>query len=159
MRVLSFDQPSTALFKVPATALLNCKTAASLYHSIRGRKLTGVQLVSLHLFLHKPLGDADSTDTAFGPYISTLPRDFSAHSLYWVVKRDLKREDPWEQHVLDTLPPEVRRKLVALRQRFWDDWRVVSRTMVRSADLYPSGRITLHRSKFLQPSPCLLERT
>lgn len=138
-------QPSTTLFKVPSTALLNPKTAASLYPQLRRQKLSGVQLVSLHLFLHKPSGNDDSTDPSFGPYISTLPRDFSSHPLQWMVKRDIQLEDPWEFFMLETLPPGVKRKLDTLHQRFWEDWRAVSHVVVWSTFLYTGGRVTFHR--------------
>ncbi|KAI0721711.1 SET domain-containing protein [Cerioporus squamosus] len=122
-------QPSTTLFKVPATALMNKKSVAKLYPQHRGRRLSGVQLVSLHLLLHKPIGDEYSRDPAFGPYISTLPRDFSSHPLTWVVKRDTKKEDAWERVALSLLPPSTLRKLSVLHDRFRADWQILRRVL------------------------------
>ena len=124
-------QRGTTLFKVPSTALMNRTTVSKLYPGLRKRKLSGIQLVSLHLLLHKPSGDNDSLDPVFGPYISTLPRDFSSHPLTWMVKRTLKREDDWERRTLEYLPSSVIGKLTALYKRFWDDWEVISGVLVR----------------------------
>ncbi len=125
-------QRSTTLFKVPSTALMNKKTVAKLYAQLRGRRLSGVLLVSLHLLLHKPLGDEDSQDPVFGPYISTLPRDFSSHPLSWLVKRDTKEEDAWERVALSLLPPSTLRKLSVLHDRFRADWQILRRVLVRA---------------------------
>ncbi|KAH9946169.1 SET domain-containing protein [Epithele typhae] len=124
--------PSTELFKIPATALLNKKTVSALYPDLRKSKLSAIQIVSLHLFLHRPSGEDDSADPRFGPYISTLPRDFSSHPLSWLVSCDVGRSDPWEAQLLGMLPPAVSRQLKALRDRFWEDWRTVASTMVRA---------------------------
>ena len=129
---LSAIQQSTVLFKVPAAALMNKKTIAKLYPQLRGRRLSGVQLVSLHLYLHKPHGEEDSRDPVFGPYISTLPRDFSSHPLTWLVKRDAREADTWENTVLSLLPLSAFRKLSALRDRFRTDWKTVGRVLVRT---------------------------
>ena len=131
MLCIFFVQRGTTLFKVPTSALMNRTTVSKLYYGLRKRSLSGIQLVSLHLLLHKPSGDNHSLDPVFGPYISTLPRDFSSHPLTWMVKRTLKREDDWERRTLEYLPSSVIRKLTALHKRFWDDWEVVSGVLVR----------------------------
>ncbi|KAI0807377.1 SET domain-containing protein [Fomes fomentarius] len=122
--------PSTALFKVPATALITKETLLKLYPQLRGQTISGVQLVSLHLWLHRPVGDADSLDPTFGPYISTLPRESSSHPLSWMVRRRMGREDDWEDQILKALPPGTHRRLHALHDRFWTDWASVSRTLI-----------------------------
>ncbi|TFK92414.1 SET domain-containing protein [Polyporus arcularius HHB13444] len=130
---------STTLFKVPSTALMNKKTVAKLYAQLRGRRLSGVLLVSLHLLLHKPLGDEDSQDPVFGPYISTLPRDFSSHPLSWLVKRDTQEEDAWERVALSLLPPSTLRKLSVLHDRFRADWQILRRVLEEDASVVASS--------------------
>ncbi|PIL23928.1 hypothetical protein GSI_13679 [Ganoderma sinense ZZ0214-1] len=115
--------PGTTLFKVPSTALMNRTTLAKLYPRLR--KLSATQLISLHLLLHKPSGDDDSLDPAFGPYISTLPREFSSHPLTWMVKQKLRQETEWERGTLVLLPPGSARKCAELHTRFWKDWKAL----------------------------------
>ncbi|KAI0748057.1 SET domain-containing protein [Daedaleopsis nitida] len=136
--------PSTTLFKIPATALMNRATIIKLYPQLRGQAMSGVQLVSLHLFLHRPVDNADSQDPTFGPYISTLPRDFSAHPLTWMVKRKLNQYDTWDEQILDLLPPSTSRKLSAIHDRFWADWRAIVRILTEHPTIVAqSSRINL----------------
>ena len=107
------------------------KTLAKLYPQFRAKSISGVQLVSLHLLLHRPVGDADCQDKRFGPYISTLPREFSAHPLTWMVKRKLEVQDTLEGLLLGLLPPSTFRRLSALYDRFWTDWSAILHILVR----------------------------
>lgn len=128
--LLRLLQRGTTLFKVPSTALMNRTTVAKLYPHLLKRKLSATQLISLHLLLHKPSGDDDSLDPSFGPYISTLPREFSSHPLTWMVKQKLKQESDWERQSL-LLPPGSARKCAELHKRFWKDWEALSLVLVR----------------------------
>ena len=118
-------QRGTTLFKVPSTALMNRTTVAKLYPQLHKRKLSATQLISLHLFLHKPSGDDDASDPAFGPDISTLPREFSSHPLTWMVKQKLRQETDWERQTLVLLPPGSARRCAELHARFWRDWETL----------------------------------
>lgn len=111
---------------------MNKKTIVRLYPQLRGPRLSSVQLVSLHLLLHKPVGEEDSRDPVFGPYISTLPRNFSSHPLTWMVKRDTEEDDAWERAALRILPPSILLKLSVLYGRFRTDWRAVAQVLVRA---------------------------
>lgn len=132
---LKLLQRGTTLFKVPSTALMNRVTVAKLYPHLHKRKLSAIQLISLHLLLHKPSGDDDSSDPAFGPYISTLPRGFSSHPLTWMVKQKLKQESDWERRSLILLPPSSARKCAELHKRFWKDCETLSSALVRHSIL------------------------
>ncbi|TBU50703.1 SET domain-containing protein [Dichomitus squalens] len=132
----------TTLFKVPSTALMNRTTVAKLYPRLRERRLSGIHLVTLHLLLHRPPGDDDSSDPVFGPYISTLPRDFSSHPLHWMVKQELKQEDVWERRTFVHLPPSAAEKLYALQKRFWNDWKIVSSVLAEDQAKLPQSSRT-----------------
>ncbi|KAJ7273695.1 hypothetical protein B0H12DRAFT_1090656 [Mycena haematopus] len=102
--------PSTPLFTIPARALVNCRTLAPHYPA----GLDAIQLISLHLCLYRPLHASHSPDPLFGPYISTLPREFDSHPLTGhVQQQDLK------------LPPSVATALAHLHARYLHDWRTV----------------------------------
>ncbi|KZT11365.1 SET domain-containing protein [Laetiporus sulphureus 93-53] len=118
--------PSTTLFTIPAKALINVDTLGPMYiSSRRGQMLTATQLISLHLFLHKPREDEDSLDPAFGPYISTMPRNFDSHPLSWLVKSKQSQPQMPETLLLETLPPSVTAALTSLYNRFELDQRAV----------------------------------
>ncbi|EIW60445.1 SET domain-containing protein [Trametes versicolor FP-101664 SS1] len=150
--------PSSTLFEIPRTALINVKTVLARYPHIKEGRLTGTQLVSLYLLLHKPSGDADSLDRTFGPYISTLPRDFSSHPLTWLVNRKLKKEDPCESYFLDQVPPSTWESIVKLNKRFWKDWDAVAKFMKEdSAIVASSSRPALKTAKALDSNDTLLD--
>ncbi|RPD66070.1 SET domain-containing protein [Lentinus tigrinus ALCF2SS1-7] len=142
--------PSTTLFKVPSTALMNKTTIAKLYPQLRERRLSGVQLVSMHIFLHKPPKEEESRDPVFGSYISTLPRDFSSHPLTWLVKRDIKEGDAWERAALSVLPPSTVQKLSVLQERFLADWQAVGYVLEDSTIIATSSRTDI--SPAISPS-------
>ncbi|KAI8998695.1 SET domain-containing protein [Trametes punicea] len=121
--------PSSILFQVPSSALINVKTLLPLYPQVKEGRLSGVQLVSFHLLLHKPSGKGDSLDSCFGPYVSTLPRDFSSHPLTWSINRKLGKEDPWSNYFLDHVPPSTRKMVRMLSERFWADWEAIVAVM------------------------------
>lgn len=126
--------PSTPLFKVPAKAMINIHTLVGLYPKARP-KLTATQIMSLHLFLHRP-GSSNclSKDNIFGPYISILPSDFDAHPLAWLIRpRDplAKREDLEIGHdLLEHIPKGVLDSLEKVADRFREDWGRVSQYLV-----------------------------
>ncbi|KAH7930793.1 SET domain-containing protein [Leucogyrophana mollusca] len=122
--------PSTPLFTIPATALMNIKTLKTTYFT-RGspESLTAIQLMSLHLSLYRPQGEEDSPDPLFGPYISTLPRDFDSHPLTWLVKRIQNMAPRGDVNLLQCLPPCVHDALQKLHTRFQEDWAAVTQFM------------------------------
>ncbi|KAK7014878.1 hypothetical protein R3P38DRAFT_2998161, partial [Favolaschia claudopus] len=103
--------PSTPLFTIPACNLVNCRTLRGHYPA----GLTAIQLISLHLCLHR----FSTTSTAtypFGSYICTLPREFDTHPLTSrVQQRDLN------------YPPSIAIALDHLHARYLDDLRLVRR--------------------------------
>ncbi|KAF8212255.1 hypothetical protein K438DRAFT_1806241 [Mycena galopus ATCC 62051] len=103
--------PSTVLFTIPAAGLVTCRSLGPHYPV----GLDAVQLISLHLCLYRPFNSSYSPDPLFGPYISTLPREFDSHPLTCHVQQtDLK------------LPPSVAKALTHLHDaRYLRDWRTV----------------------------------
>ncbi|KAJ7774643.1 hypothetical protein DFH07DRAFT_952355 [Mycena maculata] len=100
--------PSTPLFTIPARALLNSRSLSPHYPP----GLNAVQLISLHLCLYR---HSPSLDPLFGPYLSTLPREFDTHPL----TSQLRGADPEE------LPPSVANALQRLHERYLRDWTAV----------------------------------
>jgi len=112
------------LFVVPSSALVNVETILSLYPG--GKLLNAHQLISLHLYLHKPLDDTkESTDDLFGPFISILPREFDSHPLTWVVQERLGGDNESGSFFLAMLPHSTRSILNALAERFERDSNAV----------------------------------
>jgi hypothetical protein len=126
---------SEPLFTVPATALINVETLAMNYPD-HGSP-TATQLISLHLFLFRPEDEHDSADPLFGPFISIFPRmqEFDSHPLTWLVRRATNTGSPSQSALLDLLPPHVSSSLVALKDRFFEDWNAVLRYMVIQTQL------------------------
>lgn len=120
---------------------MNKTTLKRLYPSnVRVDKaLTAVQLISMYLFIWRPRADEDSADPFFGPYISTLPRDFDSHPLTWLVLSKLNKANDLRISLLDSLPPSVLATLHRLHTRFWDDWYQVQTFLV--SILYISSTI------------------
>ncbi|OSX65230.1 hypothetical protein POSPLADRAFT_1134102, partial [Postia placenta MAD-698-R-SB12] len=120
--------PSATLFTVPGKALINTRTLAAIYPGGSLKNLTAVQQISMHLLLHRPAGDADSADPAFGPYISTMPRDFDSHPLTWLRRlENATQMDPLrtEETLLKCMSPSTRSALQLLWSRFQEDWNMV----------------------------------
>jgi hypothetical protein len=92
-------------------------------------KLSAVQMISWHLFLHRPKGEDDSQDPLFGPYITMLPREFDSHPLTWTIMRKAS-EGELHASLLDLLPPSIQGSLTQLQDRFWQDWKAVSSCLV-----------------------------
>ena len=107
---------------VPPSALANVKTLAPLYPG--SKRLSAHQLISLHLYLHKPLDSTkESPDSLFGPFISILPREFDSHPLTWVIQQNMGGDT--ESPFLALLPRSTRSILNALAERFQRDSDVV----------------------------------
>ncbi|KAI9064369.1 SET domain-containing protein [Trametes sanguinea] len=137
--------PSATLFEVPSSALMNVETLLPLYPQIKEGRLSSHQLVSLHLLLHRPSRGDDSMDSHFGPYISTLPRDFSSHPLTWLINHKHGNDDPWTGYLLKNLPPSTRMTLHKSYETFQKDWEAVVRVLGESpAILSLSSRRTLN---------------
>ncbi|KAF6765189.1 hypothetical protein DFP72DRAFT_335316, partial [Ephemerocybe angulata] len=114
--------PSAPLFTIPAGALLNAITLAPHYPKAKP-KLSSVQVISLHLFLHRPV-NGKSSDPLFGPYIAVLPAEFDTHPLTWRRKQRQAVPPPglW---LLDKLPRFVQRDLGRVEKAFQSDWERV----------------------------------
>ena len=104
---------------------MNLNTLRPLYPQSTETPLSAVQVISLHLLLHRPVGEKDSLDPGFGPYISTLPRDFSSHPLTWLVNRPRKAKKTTEELFLSNLPPSVLNALHTLYARFLEDYQTI----------------------------------
>jgi len=129
-------RPSTTLFTVPAKALININTLRRIYAPKFVSDLTAVQQISMHLLLHRPREDDDALDPAYGPFISTMPRDFDSHPLTWLVKsKDFPETviDRPEERLLKMLPPSPSRALNRLYKRFMDDWTAVYKLLVSTS--------------------------
>ncbi|KAI0341678.1 SET domain-containing protein [Trametopsis cervina] len=114
--------PSATLFTIPARAMINVKTLSLLYPPNTLAALNATQIISLHLFLHKPSAENISCDPSFGPYISSLPQDFSSHPLAWTQHAS---QHVVNQDLLSSLPSILSLALRSLRTRFREDWKAV----------------------------------
>lgn len=109
---------------------MNTKTLARCYPSYtEGLSLSATQLISLHLMLNRPIGDGESMDSLFGPYISVMPRDFDSHPVTWVVRQRVQQAT-CEMILLENLTPSARTALDKVSQKFFDDWETTSVYMV-----------------------------
>ncbi|OCH95546.1 SET domain-containing protein [Obba rivulosa] len=149
--------PSTTLFTIPAKALINVHTLKRVYPTERC-KLSATQMISLHLLLHRPEGDRDSFDPLFGPYISTLPRDFASHPLSWLLERKLATVSIPQAQLLDLLSPSVSASLSTLENRFWEDWRVVCNYLKENLSVFTSSsREGLREERLASPDHELMK--
>jgi len=105
--------------------MLNVATLSQHYPSYP--MLTATQLISLHLFLYRPMNLRDSLDPLFGPYISTLPSNFDFHPLTWFCH---DKGCGSETQLLSTLPPSVMHSLTQLADRFYADWKTICQYLV-----------------------------
>ncbi|PFH54371.1 hypothetical protein AMATHDRAFT_135273 [Amanita thiersii Skay4041] len=140
--------PSTPLFTVPSTALLNILTLSP-HYPVANPPLTAVQLISLHLALYRPLDDEDSLDPLFGPYISVLPRDFAFHPLTWLRKRKNGLSSDVEARLLELLPPAVEEELTKISDKFGVDWKRVSEYLSKHSNI---------RTRFCRACPNKVEQ-
>ena len=131
---------------MPAAALLNSRTLRRIYPSIAlegfyegysssSPVLTGTQLISIHLALHRPKGNSYSKDPHFGPYIDTLPRSFDSHPLTWLIKRKKGKTTNVEETLSHNLPPSASKTLQEVEKRFWNDWEAAVRAKVGLSEL------------------------
>lgn len=109
---------------------MNSLTLGELYPDRHEQKLNATQMISLHLLLYRPKGDEDSSDPTFGPYISTLPREFDIHPLTWRVKERHSSQEGPESLLLNCVPPSITAALAELETRFWIDFQTVLDYMV-----------------------------
>ena len=122
--------------------MVNVKTLSPLYPTtFGGLELSANQMVSMHLLLHRPIGEEDSLDSRYGPYISTMPRDFDSHPITWVVRSQLHAEDNLWPTLCKFLPSSVKKALQDATARFWDDCDSVCLYLVRILVLFLN---TLH---------------
>ncbi|KZV78605.1 SET domain-containing protein [Exidia glandulosa HHB12029] len=119
-------QPGTSLFTLRDSALLNLRTLRLVYprffDGVKNKTgLNAIQLLALHLFLHRPKDNAPSTDEHWGPYITSLPTEFDTHPLVWRCRED---DDARDQ--LSLLPLPHRRAVEAVWTRFQNDAEAVT---------------------------------
>lgn len=135
--------PDTPLFSIPNAAHLNASTLAKLYiDSDNERKLSAVQLISLHLYIHRPDPQNNieqANHHAYGPYLAILPRDFASHPLSWLASNV-------HSTFLACMPPTTLRNLHKRFDQFQQDWKVVSAYLnhlsQKSSELIPSSFAT-----------------
>ncbi|KAG1731897.1 hypothetical protein EDB19DRAFT_1896846 [Suillus lakei] len=127
--------PSSLLFAVPPQALMNLRTLKSLHPTSGPTPLTATQMISLHLCINHPHESEDSLDPHYGPYISTLPREFDSHPLTWIVRSSSAMESGGVP-LLGYLPPSVHASLVELHDRFCQDWAAVRAYLVGNTQYY-----------------------
>lgn len=99
--------------------------------STNKRILNGTQLLSIHLALHRPVSEEDSDDPNFGPYLTTLPREFDAHPLSWLIRKELGIAGAEELDLLQNLPPSVLANVEAVGKRYRNDWDTARLCVVR----------------------------
>jgi hypothetical protein len=119
---------------------MNIKTLSPLYRPGAGKKaLTAIQMVCLHLALHRPKEGHPSTCSRFGPYISVLPTEFDGHPLTWRVG-----EDPIGKGLLQHITPTAQRLFEKLCNRFENDIQEVHKFQVRFLyEIFPLARSPL----------------
>lgn len=108
---------------------MNVLTLGKMYPG-RKNTLSATQMISLHLFHHRPRGDEDSLDPMFGPYISVLPRDFDSHPLTWRIKCHFNPQEVPESLLLGCLPADIIAAVAHVEARFWGDFQTVLDYMV-----------------------------
>ncbi|KAG1875332.1 hypothetical protein C8R48DRAFT_592360 [Suillus tomentosus] len=131
--------PSSLLFAVPPQALMNIRTLKSLHPTSGPTPLTATQMISLHLYINRPHGSEDSPDPHYGPYISTLPREFDSHPLIWIVQSKRGMESGGVP-LLKHLPPSVHACLVKLHDRFCQDWDAIRAYLVGNTHSVSSSK-------------------
>ena len=125
-------EPSSVLFTIPSSALLNSLTLSPHYPQTHP-KLTCTQYISLHLYLHRPVSGHQSRDPLFGPYISVLPAKFDSHPLTWLWRQKQGRTDSnFEIQLLDALPSQIMLKLNRILGLFNKDLSRIQDYLVRS---------------------------
>ncbi|EKM55430.1 uncharacterized protein PHACADRAFT_94457 [Phanerochaete carnosa HHB-10118-sp] len=82
-------------------------------------------MITLHLVLHRPEKDSISRDPNWGPYLSTLPREFSSHPMTWAVRNHFGLETALEKDLLSLLPSAVMSALGERVCRFAADWKAI----------------------------------
>jgi hypothetical protein len=139
-------KPGRPVIRVPAQALLNTRTLPRLKNGNAARRLNATQRIALHLLLHRPPQcGGHSDDPLFGPFIDSLPSEFSGHPLAWRINgatdarhdvtdgraRIRRRQREIARILLDHLPPTVERALDELQGRFVLDRDAVHDYLVR----------------------------
>ncbi|KAM6500535.1 hypothetical protein JOM56_003549 [Amanita muscaria] len=133
--------PSTALCTIPASALLNIITLSP-YYPRSDPPLTAVQLISLHITLHRPKKANDAfSDPHFGPFISILPPDFTFHPLTWLWKQSHGLASANGQHLIDILPTSVLDSMNEIHSKFKADWKRVSDYLKDNQNLFQTEPI------------------
>lgn len=113
------------LISLPNSTLLNKSTILHLYDPSVVEKLSAIQLLCLHLAIHR-FNNADRDDTVedFLPYIRTLPQDFSSVPLW----REVVKDEAWLSILRqpDLIPAGLLSAIEDVSKRFWKDWKTTS---------------------------------
>lgn len=124
-------QPQQTLIQLPNSTLLHSVAIAPLYDIATVEKLSAIQLLCLHLSLHRYSEASQSADLEdFVPYIRTLPQDFSTVPLW----REVVQDEGWTSLVNEDglLPSGLRIAMEDVSKRFWKDWQRTSEVWVCS---------------------------
>lgn len=121
---------------------MNSATVSPLYNAVLVKQLSAIQLLCLHLSLHRYSTTSSSADIEdFVPYIRTLPQDFSTVPLW----REVVKDQDWATVLKEepsVIPPGLLAAMEDVSKRFWKDWTHASFSWVRSA-LYIYSRAEL----------------
>jgi hypothetical protein len=106
--------------------MMTLKTLSPMYRPApRTKPPTAIQMISLHLAIHRPTAGQPSSCGSFGPYISVLPTEFDGHPLTWVVRKDQAGE-----RLLACSTANVQRQIHKLYDRFQQDLNAVQTYLV-----------------------------
>lgn len=130
-------QPATRLISLPPSALLNSKTLRPLYPAALYKKLSAIQLITLHLALfRKAKLSSTAQDTLFVPFIQSLPSE-DEHPLWLFLESE-------HEAMLQDTTKEYQRCMKDVCNRFRADLSVIQAEYVCS----------LQASTLLALKPC-----
>ena len=117
--------------------MINIKTLSPMYPAPKnGAAMSAIQMICLHLLLHRPAGEDASLDPTFGPFISTMPREFDSHPLTWLIRAQMNSGDTFWRSLCELLPPSVFSSLENAATRLWADWHAVCDYAVSERAIY-----------------------
>ncbi|KAF8318622.1 uncharacterized protein EI90DRAFT_3133111 [Cantharellus anzutake] len=110
--------PNTPLIVLPGSKLLNKFTLRSSYPT-SALDLTSMQLLSMHLFLHRE-GENDS----FSPFIASLPQSFDSHPVAWYARAQLQTDPTASmlpKELISRIPETASARITATHARYQHD--------------------------------------
>lgn len=149
---------SATLFTISASAMINLKTLSPLYPAAGKLLLTANQMITLHLMLHRPGDDGLSHDPAWGPYITTMPREFDSHPVTWAVRSQVRLATTLEQELLSLLPSRIVSVLNERVRLFLADWTAICKYSIAAPGIIArTSRHGLVSSAFHPDNHSLIE--